>query len=183
MAPRQRDIFPMPLPVLPHVDPKQAQRLSDCSRRRLHAHTETRKTVRRCILALNQLHDGAWGERSGASSKASCAQQSVLSHVVRSVDDMGRPPSGLTAEGAFRELRGSRGYDGECLSSTLAPLDTSCLSLPDAGSAPVALASLWVGGDGHRYVEEFCMACLRPSEKVESRLELDAPPRPYSDPK
>ena len=150
MAPRQRDIFPLMLRVLPHVDREQARRLSDCSRRRLHAHNETRKSVHRCILALNQLHDGAWGELSGAASKASRVQRSALSHVSRCVDEMGRPPLGLTAEGALRELRGSRGYDGESLPSTLAPLDTTRLSLPDADTAPVALASLWVGEDGHR---------------------------------
>ena len=183
MAPRQRDIFPLPTPVLPHVDPRSAQRLSDHSRRRLHANTESHKSVHRCIVALNQLHDGSWGARGGATSKASLAQQSVLSHVAKGVADMGRPPVGLTAEGALRELRGSRGYDGENLPSTLAPLDISLLSLPDSDSAPVALESLWVGVDGHQRVEEFCMACLQPREKVRSRLELEAPPRPYNDPK
>ena len=80
---------------------------------------------------------------------------------------MGRPPEGMTRQGALSELLAGRGYLGES-ASTVAPLDIDLLSLPRAGS-PVPLAAL-LGPGGQQVVEDFIRRKVLPNDVAEGRL-------------
>ena len=133
-----------------------------------------------CAEALGELFGGSPSlDDPDHVLRASAGQRRILERIKTAVADLGSPPEGMTASGAFTELRGAGSYQ-EDTPANLGSYHYDRLSIPACGSEPVSLAKLW-GEGGVDVVAAFEQQVLLPeSERLES---LAACPvrRPYSD--
>ena len=145
---RQRDLLPLPpvRTVSEEVAHHGGSRVA--ARRRLkRAHIE--EWAEDCVQALNEM-SGHGAAKSEPNHGPTVMQRCALRHVLRSCAAMGKPPAGLTCEGALDGLLANKCFSGQPVA--LAPLDIELLSLPAAGSQPIDLATL-VGDGGALLVE------------------------------
>ena len=171
-----RRLFPLPLPPRETGVP-DAGRCRAGQRRALRA-AHAGEWVDSCVEALNEM-DAGRPVAPSCAGRPLLAPRQALEHLVASERALGPPPSELTGAGALAELRAHRGYGSE--HATLAPLDISALSLPPAGSQPVALERL-LEPMGSQLVEGFVKEALLPREEARRRWEEDGPRAAYTDP-
>ena len=133
--PRQRDLFPLPLPYLkaPSFD------LLDVGRsciRRLYACQAWRSWANAGVVTLNLLNN----TKHACPTTPSRAQAVALDQFCSQYQQMGKPTPGLTPAGAFVELcQESLPYFGS--TSGPVPFDAALVSLPDVGTQPVSPVS------------------------------------------
>ena len=153
MAERQRDMFPLPA-LFGDSSLDGCRPGSRRSRARLARRLELDGVAADSVAALNSL----MAVGSTAAPRGPVAgHASVRQHLLGCARDMGPAPAMSPLE-AFGELRGASPYDDHS-GGYVQPLNFATLSLPDAGSSPVAVAELY-GAGGHDFVDKFCRECL-----------------------
>ena len=103
--------------------------------------------VRRLATHFLSLEDEVFGQGS--------AQIRVIDHVLKCVQDVGRPPGDHNCPGAFDMLRAPGGYTDEPAVGSLCSFDPGKVSLPESGWSPIPLSDLW-GQNGCDFVGELC---------------------------
>ena len=181
---RPRDIFPLPYPKAFDPEDKVAMSaLARGTRQRLGRRRNADEDVRRCVDALNWLHDPSMTcgrDRLARYVGPSLAQSQCHAHVHDSVRYLGAPPGSLSPAEALSQLRVAGGaYNVE--QSPLGSYDPALLSLPDVSSAPVPLADVW-GEGGQSKVERFVQQSVLDPSEAAARLRQCSVPVPYSDP-
>ena len=137
-APRQRDIFPLPVPTAAEPGGLAAGGRSRGMRRRARRAASAPWLVRQAVESLNGLSGAGCAAGSVPQAEASLAQQRCLSRIAESVSQLGPPPGDLQPLAALQELQAALSSDGS-LSTRAEAVDISRLSLPPSGNRPVAL--------------------------------------------
>ena len=175
-AARQRGLFPLPDLFGPPVEKCLNSPHSRSSRLRLKRRLEEDRRAVEAVLALNEL--AGCGDEALGSGPQNAQQDLVKTHVLSAVRDLAAFSTTMSPAEAFGELRGASIYE-EDPSGPVRDLDPVTVSLPEAGSRPVPLATLY-GDGGEQFVQEFLTKALAQTETVEAALER-APAAPYMD--
>ena len=176
---RQRGIFPLPLPT-GEVKQDHCPCSSRSVGRRLGEKAHVNQWVLDLVVTLNSLYAGAEyaGSFAADQTPATLSQRLCLDRLRTAVLDAGKPPEGLTGQGALSELRTLPGYSGE--PASLAPLQLELLSLPPKGSEPASLEKI-LEGKAERISERLMSKVVSESEVVARKGQVGVR-CPYSDP-
>ena len=175
--PRQRGIFPFPVPGGGRL-PEECKTLSRSVRRRLEAQGHVDTWVRDVVIALSCMYSGEenWGDFEG-SFDPTLSQRICLAKLRQAVLDVGKPPDGITGEGALDELRTRPGY-ADC--ANLAPMDLQLLSLPSSGT--VAASMEMVFGEAAEGFVQRLLSKVSAAEAVDEKKKVSELKSPYVDP-
>ena len=128
MDSHQKDLLPLPRPFPAAHERLYAMHPSRSQRRRLHASGAWQSWANDCVRTINSLDGHAYF----GGPQASAVQSAALSRIVASFAEVGKPPSGMSAAGAFHELcRETLPYIND--SGGPAPYKQGNVSLPAAG--------------------------------------------------
>ena len=169
-----RDVLP-----LPFLESEASSGVGGRSRvRRRCRRAHVREWANETIAALNEMHAGR-SDVKPSGLRPSLVQHMSLERIRRAVEALGPPPAGVTRQGALSELLARHGYDGKCV--TAVPLDLSRISLPEAGTRPVPLASLF-GRSDKKLIKDFIRDKVLSTENAARKLEETGLRAPYMDP-
>ena len=135
---RQRGLFPFPVPLVKELDGK-VKSLPRAVVRRIEEKHHVDEWVRDIVISLNSMIGGDDQGSFGDPLRPTLSQKISLGTLRQAVLDAGKPPDGITVEGALGKLRTNSGYT--CGPVHLAPMNVDLVSLPPKGSvaAPLSL--------------------------------------------
>lgn len=174
---RCRGVFPCPVPrVVSEPIPFGTSRVS---KRRAEERRHVDEWVRDIVIALNSMYAGVECDGSFDGQHGPTLSQRICIEKVRQcVQDAGKPPAELSGQGALDELRATAGYTGEPV--TLAPLDTSLVSLPPKGSSAATMSMIF-GGEAESFSQRLTRKLSAEGDVLRRKSESEVK-RPYLDP-
>ena len=175
---RHRGVFPFPVPKLPDVrEELEGPRSKGIRRLRSEGHCED--WVRDILVSLNGMFNGS--EEKGSFEdvgRCTLSQQLCLRRVQQAVLDAGKPPEGITGQGALEELRTRPGYAGD--PAHLAPMEIEKISLPGKGSVAATLQQI-LEEEAQSFSRRL-LSKVSAEKDVEQRKEVSGLQTPYMDP-
>lgn len=152
---------------------------SRTSRRHAEERLHVDGWVRDIVIALNSMYGGVECQGNFDGQHAPTLSQRICIEKVRQcVHEAGQPPADLSGQGALEELRAHAGYTGDPVS--LAPLDTSLVSLPPPGSQAATMSMIF--GEEAESFSHRLTSRLSAEGEVSRRLSESEIKRPYLDP-
>ena len=139
---RSRDVFPLPFLS---ESPLRNQKLSHGTARRIHKSNAVTGRVNKAVLALNSMYFGSskiWGKSVVDNiSDLPLVQQDAMRHLMRSIKQLGPPPSDACSQGAMNALQAAgSSYDEPSPDVGLVVnMELDKLSLPSGNVANVRL--------------------------------------------